>query len=90
MKAATTAKSRSKASRQRGFDWPVYSDSRTAIAWVRKKAVNTNLVRSPKNEKLFELVDRALKWLRENEWPNRVLKWETAHWGEIPADFGRK
>jgi len=76
--------------RQRGFDWPVYSDSRTAIAWVRKKAINTNLVRSPKNEKLFELVDRALKWLRENEWPNRVLKWETAHWGEIPADFGRK
>jgi ribonuclease HI len=76
--------------KQRGSDWPVYSDSRTAIAWVRKKAINTNLVPSPKNQALFDLVDRALKWLRENRWPNKVLKWETEFWGEIPADFGRK
>jgi len=75
---------------QRGSDWPVYSDSRTAIAWVRKKAINTNLVVSPKNQKLFDLVDRALRWLKENRWPNRILKWETEYWGEIPADFGRK
>ena len=31
-------------------DWPVYSDSRTAIAWVRKKAINTKLEISPKNQ----------------------------------------
>ena len=76
--------------KQRDIDWPIYSDSRTAIAWVRKKAINTNLVVSPKNEKLFDLVFRAVKWLKENEWPNRILKWETEYWGEIPADFGRK
>jgi len=76
--------------KQRECDWPVYSDSRTAIAWVRKKAINTNLTPSVKNKKLFELVERALKWLRENNWSNRILKWETAYWGEIPADFGRK
>ncbi len=76
--------------KKRDSDWPVYSDSRTAIAWVRKKAVNTNLLVSPKNKTLFDLIERALKWLQENEWPNKVLKWETAYWGEIPADFGRK
>lgn len=76
--------------KQRDSDWPVYSDSRTAIAWVRKKAINTNLVVSPKNKKLFELVDRALIWLKDNQWPNKILKWETEYWGEIPADFGRK
>ncbi len=70
--------------------WPVYSDSRTALAWVRKKAINTNLVVSPKNKALFDLVERALKWLHENQWTNQTLKWETAYWGEIPADFGRK
>ena len=76
--------------KQQNSDWPVYSDSITAIAWVRKKAINTNLVRSEKNRKLFELVDRAVTWIRENSWPNRILKWETEFWGEIPADFGRK
>jgi ribonuclease HI len=76
--------------KQRNMDWPVYSDSRTAIAWVRKKALNTKLVRSPKNDKLFDLAIRAVNWLKENKWPNRILKWETEYWGEIPADFGRK
>ena len=76
--------------KQRNSDWPVYSDSRTAIAWVRKKAINTNLAVSPKNEKLFDLVNRAITWINENQWPNKILKWETEFWGEIPADFGRK
>jgi ribonuclease HI len=71
-------------------DWPVYSDSRTAIAWVRDKKIKTNLQRTSKNEALFKLVDRALVWLNENRWKNPVRKWETTYWGEIPADFGRK
>lgn len=76
--------------KQRNSDWPIYSDSRTAIAWVRKRAINTNLAVNSKNKKLFELVDRALAWIQENNWPNKILKWETEYWGEIPADFGRK
>ena len=69
---------------------PVYSDSRTAIKWVKMKATNTKLVQDSRNEKLFDLLDRAEKWLRENDYPNQVIKWETRYWGEIPADFGRK
>jgi ribonuclease HI len=75
---------------QRDLDWPVYSDSRTAIAWIKAKKIKTSLKRKANNEKLFTYVDRALTWLRENTWKNRVIKWETKYWGEIPADFGRK
>jgi len=76
--------------KQRGSEWPVYSDSRTAIVWVRRKTTKTTLSVSPKNKDLFDLVNRALIWLNGNQWPNKILKWETAYWGEIPADFGRK
>lgn len=69
---------------------PVYTDSRTAMAWVRKKKANTKLELNSKNSELFELVRRAELWLKNNSWENKILKWETAVWGEIPADFGRK
>lgn len=69
---------------------PIYSDSRNAIGWVRDKQARTNHERSNKNKKLFELIDRAVKWLKENQYENKILKWETKAWGENPADFGRK
>lgn len=69
---------------------PIYSDSRNALGWVKDKVVRTNHGRSEANKPLFNLVDRALKWLKENEYSNPLLKWETKAWGENPADFGRK
>jgi len=72
------------------LDYPIYSDSKTALAWVRNKRVNTKLERSAKNVKLFAAVDKAVEWLKKNEYNNKVLKWKTELWGEIPADFGRK
>jgi ribonuclease HI len=71
-------------------DVPIYSDSRTAIAWVRNKKIKTNLERTAKNSALFELVDRAITWLNTNTYTNKILKWETENWGENPADYGRK
>ena len=76
--------------KKRNSDRIIYSDSRTAMSWVAKKACNTKLERSANNKKLFELVDRAVEWLRNNTYNNPVVKWETRAWGEIPADFGRK
>jgi ribonuclease HI len=70
--------------------WPVYSDSRTAITWVKNKKIKTTLVREKRNEDLFQLIDRAIAWLKTHPYENPVLKWETRYWGEIPADFGRK
>jgi ribonuclease HI len=76
--------------KQRGSCWPVYSDSRTAIAWVRAKKIKTNLPVTEETRHLFNLVDRAINWLNNNHWKNPILKWETKFWDEIPADFGRK
>ena len=68
----------------------IYTDSKTAMSWVRKKACNSKLERNKKNKPVFDLVDRAVKWLNENTYNTTIVKWETKAWGEIPADFGRK
>ncbi|NNC49183.1 MAG: ribonuclease H [Flaviramulus sp.] len=68
----------------------LYTDSRTAMSWVKKKNCNTKLKRKDKNKSLFELVDRAVDWLKNNTYNTVIVKWETKAWGEIPADFGRK
>ena len=68
----------------------IYSDSKTAMSWVRNKKVKTILPRASNNQDSFELVDRGIKWLTENTYNNPILKWNTKKWGEIPADFGRK
>lgn len=73
-----------------GLEVPVYSDSKTAIKWVRDCHANTKLIRNEVNDKLFEYVARAETWLKEHTYTNPVLKWETKSWGEIPADYGRK
>jgi ribonuclease HI len=71
-------------------DAPIFSDSKTAIAWVKKKQANTKLDRTPRNGELFELLERAEAWLKTHSFSNKILKWETKWWGENPADFGRK
>jgi len=76
--------------KKKNSDVIIYTDSRTAMSWVRKKVCNTKLQRSDKNKELFELVDRAVDWLKNNEYKTVIVKWETKAWGEIPADFGRK
>lgn len=76
--------------KKRNSNRVIYSDSRTAIGWVRKKKCNTRLKESEKNRELFELVRRAENWLQNNRYTTPVVKWETRAWGEIPADFGRK
>jgi ribonuclease HI len=71
-------------------DLPIYSDSVTAQGWVKKGRCNTKLAPTKRNAKIFELIDRAEKWLATNRITNPLLKWETESWGEIPADYGRK
>ena len=36
------------------------------------------------------MIKRGEEWLKVNSYTNKILKWETKSWGEIPADFGRK
>ncbi|MEO0572191.1 MAG: ribonuclease H family protein [Bacteroidota bacterium] len=76
--------------KQKNSDRIIYSDSRTAMSWVRKKKCNTKLGKNKKNLPVFELIERAEKWLKSNRYNTPIVKWETKAWGEIPADFGRK
>jgi ribonuclease HI len=76
--------------KQKGIDIPIYSDSRNALLWVQNKACRTKLPRDTKSRELFGYIERAEKWLRENRYSTKLMKWETEQWGEIPADFGRK
>jgi len=76
--------------RQKNSKQILYTDSRTAMSWVKKKHCNTKLTRNPANAAMFVLVDRAVLWLNTNSYSTVIVKWETKAWGEIPADFGRK
>lgn len=76
--------------KQRNSDLPIYTDSKTALKWLKDKKSNTKLKPNSNNAELMDLLFRAEFWLQNNTWKNAVLKWDTASWGEIPADFGRK
>jgi len=76
--------------KQQKSDRKIYSDSKVAIGWVKKKKCNTKLKQTSKNKKVFELLKRAEDWLKNNSYTTIIIKWETKAWGEIPADFGRK
>ncbi|MDD6581973.1 MAG: viroplasmin family protein [Bacteroidales bacterium] len=76
--------------KQKGSNMPIYSDSITAIAWVRQKKHKSTVRPTAENALLFNLMERAENWLKSNTFTNPIYKWNTPLWGEIPADFGRK
>ena len=39
------------------------------MSWVKKKKCNTKLERTAKNKALFDLVDRAVDWLKKIRTP---------------------
>lgn len=69
---------------------PIYTDSKTALSWVRRRHSNSKLTPTPENEPVRAILARADAWIAEHDIPNPILKWQTELWGEIPADFGRK
>ena len=69
---------------------PIYTDSRTAMAWVRNRKVKTNLVRNQKTVLIYDLIHRAETWLKNTTYRSQILKLDTDDWREIPANFGRK
>ncbi len=76
--------------KEKSITQPIYSDSANALLWVRLKKCRTRLKPSRKNMPLFERIRQAEEWLKNNPYPNKILKWDTQAWGENPADFGRK
>ena len=47
--------------KQKQLRLPIYSDSRNAMAWVRDQQAQTKLMPTARNEKLFQLLERAVK-----------------------------
>jgi ribonuclease HI len=76
--------------KEQGIKKPIYSDSANALLWLKLKKCRTRLKPSRQNAPLFERIRQAEEWLKTNPYVNKVLKWDTQAWGEIPADFGRK
>lgn len=76
---------------QQGRRMTVYSDSRNALMWVKARQCRTTLPRNERTESLYQLIERAERWLKTHSYAGIPLrKWDTANWGEVPADFGRK
>ncbi len=76
--------------KQHNLSFPIYTDSVNAMIWVKNKTCKTKLQQTGQNKPLFDLIFRAENWLKTNTYVNRIIKWETKYWGEVPADFGRK
>lgn len=76
--------------KKQNSDWPIYSDSITAISWIKAKKCKTKLERTENNAEVFARIEAAEKWLATNTYTTKIYKWDTKAWGEIPADFGRK
>jgi ribonuclease HI len=62
----------------------IWSDSKTAIAWVRHKNCNSTF-----NGDIKTRLVKACNYLNSIN-SVEINKWATKKWGEIPADFGRK
>lgn len=69
-----------------GNDYKCYTDSMTAISWVRQKKCKTKFVVTDEEQK--KMIADAESWLRQ--YGGKAEKWLTHIWGEIPADFNRK
>ncbi|MEJ2901524.1 ribonuclease H family protein [Pedobacter panaciterrae] len=68
----------------------IYSDSQTAITWVKNKMAKTKIATTDINLPIIAIVRRAENWLVNNSYATKIKKWQTKEWGENPADFGRK
>lgn len=60
----------------------IYSDSETALAWVRRKRAKTAY--------WLPAVTEAEEWLKTNTILIPVVQWHTKTRGDIPADYGKK
>ena len=76
--------------KQHHMEQIIYSDSKIAIIWVKLKECRSKLPLTPQTTDIWNLIRRAEAWLQNNSYTTEIRKWDTDHWGEIPADFGRK
>ncbi|MBF2098909.1 MAG: ribonuclease H family protein [Gloeomargaritaceae cyanobacterium C42_A2020_066] len=75
---------------EQGETLPLYSDSKIAMGWVAAGRCRTQLKPTARNAPLFDEIRWAETWLAQHPQRTPMLKWQTAVWGQIPADYDRK
>ena len=87
--------------KKRDIKLPIYTDSMTALSWVKHKKCNSNLKPGRYTNLAIEMQERAETFLKSIKFDLsesdvikhdgiEIMKWFTKSWGEIPADFGNK
>jgi len=68
----------------------IFSDSETAIAWMRSKKIKTTLTYTEETKELLTKLQEAVTRVKTHDFTIPIRKRETEIRGEIPADFDRK
>lgn len=78
----------------------IFTDSQTALSWLKNKSVNSKLPDSDKTKISKDFLSRVLPKIKELDIlfdgidlkcnNITISKWYTSEYGEIPADFGVK
>lgn len=71
------------------FNWVIFSDSKVALSWVKRKVCNTDYSKI-NNPELIQYINQAVGYLKTNIIDNDIYRWNTKEWWENPADYGRK
>ena len=80
----------------RGIRIPIYTDSNTALKWVKDdpECVCRTTAPPPSDSAVADELRRARTWMRARADRAKLVsclrKWDTEALGEIPADFDRK
>ncbi|MDE6396823.1 MAG: ribonuclease H family protein, partial [Muribaculaceae bacterium] len=53
---------------------PIYSDSRTALSWIKNRRSKTTITPTERNSRLLEILRRADIWIATHNIPNPLLK----------------
>jgi len=79
----------------------IYTDSQTALSWLRKKSTNSSLPNNEKTAIARDYMNRIIAKLKDvniiydgidTKVNDNIIvsKWYSSEYGEIPADFGYK
>lgn len=73
------------------YDKIIFSDSVTAITWIKNKKAKPSIPETPETELLLSHVRAAERYLQQIDISKfKIVKWDTHIHGEIKADYGRK
>lgn len=69
--------------------FPIYSNNKTAISWIKHRKVKTALYKTIENAVLFDDFQKIQKWLKKVEYSNPILLWDSRNCGKIFAHIKR-